>query len=174
MSNKEFWKKIETVQGQRDSTWMRAGRYVLYIDSFKGRDLRSGNKDGVFEMVVLEVLDDSAAASEPEGPHRPGDRVSWAFQFSQEAALASLKTALANITGCPTEEITMDVCAELAANDQPLHGIVIEVDGRIILTKKNQTRFNKALVKRVIAPAELDHLKPLLASLKLTLAPSAS
>lgn len=155
MEQTNFFGKIETVNAQRDSEFLRAGRYLVAINKFIGKELRDGGgKAALFELTVLKVLDDTAAAQEPKGPHLPGDKTTWMFMLRYDAAWSALKGALAAILGVKPEAVTGKECNECAASDQPLAGMVLELDGKVIVTKGNQRPLNRVVVKRVVPPEE--------------------
>lgn len=156
MTSADFWGKIENATGSRESTWLRAGRYILGIDKFEGKQTRKGVPAAFLEMTVLHVVDDTAAAMEQGGAHRIGDKVTWFFGLQHDGAWNSLKSALAKITGAAVEDITREVCQELSASDQPLRGMAIEADGRIIMTKEKKQPMNHVIVKRVVEKAEVE------------------
>lgn len=155
-----FFGKIDTVNASRDSEWIRAGRYLCYIRGFKGRMTRAGVQAAFLELTILAVLDDSAAASEPKGPHRVGDKTTVYYGLNKDAAWPALKAHIAAIMGCPADQVTSQVLSEASADDQPLAGMVIEVDGKIILTQKHEKPFNKLVVKRRLEKAEVEAMVP--------------
>lgn len=156
MVEADFFGKIETVDAQRDSEWLRAGRYLAYIRKFFARNLRDGGgKMAGFELVILKVVDPTNAAQDAGGPHHAGDRTTWGFMLRQDAAWPAMKTAIASIMGVKPEEVTSEVCLECARDDQPLAGLVVELEGKIIITKKNERPFNRITVKRVVPASEV-------------------
>lgn len=171
MTSTDFWGKIESATGKRETSWFRAGRYILAIDKFEGRETRKKTPAAFLEMTVLHVVDDAAAAMEKDGPHRVGDKVTWFFGLQHDGAWDSLKSALAKIAGVAIEDVTKDVCKELASSDQPLRGMAIETDGRVMTTKGKGLPINMITVKRVVEKAEVESMMDpmVLKSLKVTL-----
>lgn len=156
--NSNFFSKIDSVDAQRESEWLRAGRYIAYIKGLKARTTRAGAQATFLELIIVAVLDDSGAANEPKGAHRVGDKATQYYGLNKDAAWPALKAHVAAIMGCQPDKITSEVLAECCSEDQPLEGMVIEVDGQIIMTQKSNRPFNKVTIKRRLEKAEVEEI----------------
>lgn len=129
-----FFKGIKDVKASLDSVYLRAGRYLTYMDCFKQFKNRKGHERIAFEMTVVKVLDESKAHADPSGPHRLGDKVSW-VPTDNEAEAPRIKAAIKTITGVEEDEIDEQFCCNLAVEAQPLRGLFVEWDCEVIRTK---------------------------------------
>lgn len=152
---------IEKANASRNSEYLRAGRYLLYVKKFKGQVARSKANQAVLEFSVVSVLDSSAASAEPLGPHRVGDTVAWIMDLAKDASMPSLKAALAVMVGCPPEEITDETTEQLASAANPLEGLFVEFDNRIVPMVKKQGTFTKRTARRRWSKEEVDKTVPL-------------
>lgn len=145
---------IENAEVQRDSEFIRPGRYILRLDACRTGVTRKQIDYSLFSFTCVDVVDDTAASDDPKGPHRVGDKVSWMIMKSWDGFLAAVKSAIVQMTGCSEDEVTSDNLQIIFGGDQPLAGNFYEVDARNIITKKNTT-FTKVRVVRELAADEV-------------------
>lgn len=142
-----FFKGIKDVKASRDSVYLRAGRYLTYMDNFKQFKNRKGHERIAFEMTVVQVLDESKAFADSSGPHRMGDKVSW-VPTDDEAEIPRVKSAIKVICGVEEDLIDEEFCTNLATESQPLRGLFVEWDCEMIKTSKgNPFTVRKAVRK---------------------------
>lgn len=159
--------RIGTIRASVNSSYYRAGRYLMHIDAFKVSDNRKGEGFVVFESTVVAVLSDVEAAKEPAGAHRVGEKVSWLMKFAADTTMPNLKAAILAITGVPEDQITEQFMLELAGNAQPLKGIFVEFENKVITTKAGKPftrvaarrKWSKADVEANVPAEVLTHLK---------------
>lgn len=160
---------ISAAKASRDSEYFRAGRYLTYIRGFKASQNRAKVPIVMFELTVVAVLDAAAASSEPKGAHRVGESTTWLMQLTKDATLPNLKAAIKAITGVPEEEVTETFCDQLASANQPLAGLFVEWDNRVITTKAKGQPFTQVKARRRWSAEEVTNGVPkeVLASLKI-------
>lgn len=147
---------ITAAKASRDSEYLRAGRYLTYLRKFFVRANRGNVPCVIFELTIVSVLDPSAAAAEPKGPHRAGENVSWLMQLPKDTTMPNLKAAIKAITGVPEEMVTEDFCDQLAAASQPMAGYFVEWDNRVITTRGKGQPFTQVRARRRWSKAEVD------------------
>jgi hypothetical protein len=140
--------KVDGATGSINSEYMRAGRYLVYIKRFISKKSRKDANLALFECIVVEVLDASAAAVEPKGPHIVGNNATFVIDLNKDAGPGALKSALRDILGIPEEDVTSEVCERCAGDSQPLAGLFVEFDNRVIKTKEKGLPFTLCRVRR--------------------------
>lgn len=126
------FKGIENEKAQRDSEYMRAGRYLACIRLFDTGVNRKKIANVRFETVIVAVLDAQAATAEPKGAHAIGHKATWMMSFGKDGTMPNLKKAIMNCTGVPEEEVTEAFCDQLRSAAQPLAGMFVEFDNRVV------------------------------------------
>lgn len=160
MAMPQGFKGMGARQPQRDSEFMKSGRYVSRIDKFSFGKTRSNREFALFNLTILAVVDDTEAAKDPKGPHRVGDKASWMLMSDVDASAPALKAAIMTLTGeQDPEELDDDVFEKLASAANPLGGLFCEIDCRVITTKKGSL-FNLVKMKRTIEFEELKTIVP--------------
>lgn len=171
MAIPQGFKGMGARQPQRDSEFVKAGRYVVRVDKFSFGKTRAGRDYALFNFTILSVVDDSEAAKDPKGPHRVGDKASWMMMSDVDASGPALKAAVMSLIGTnESEELDDDTFEKLASPANPLGGLFAEIDCRIIITKGKGQPFNLVKVKRPIEFEELKTIVPAetLNSMKIT------
>lgn len=160
------FKGIDGKQATRDSEYMRAGRYLAYINEFKTGENRNNVPNVRFATTILAVLDDTNAVKDPKGAHAVGHKASWVMSFAKDNTMPNLKAAVMAITGVPEEEVDQEFCDNLTSSEQPLQGMVVEFDNDIIkYTPKNgasdqPSLFTQVKIRRRWSKAEvLEHVE---------------
>lgn len=149
--------KMTGTNPSRDSSFLRAGRYLVRLESLKFNTTRKGRQNAVLKMLIVAVLDPSAAATVPQGPHRIGDRADWMLMADNDMSAPNLKAALMAITEVPDTEITDEVLEQMAGPLQPLQGLFAEVDAALRIAKSGNP-FTLVSFKRRIRAAEVAKL----------------
>ena len=155
MTDASLFKGMDESNAQRNSEYFRAGRYLTYVNQFKVRRNDEQLIFYIFELVVLKVLDPSAASAEPLGPHGVGHQISWVMAKHKKPTMPNLKAALMVMTNVPQEQVTAEFSALLASDAQPLHGICVEFDNKVIQTKSEGRPFTRVTAKRLWASPEV-------------------
>ena len=133
MSTNPF-QKVAGAKGRVNSEYFRAGRYLFYIRKFSWMKSRKDENLVLFECLTVQVLDPSAAAADPKGPHRVGDNATWCINMKFDASPGALKAAMRDIFGVSEEDVTEELCLMAAGDTQPLAGLYVEFDNKIIKT----------------------------------------
>lgn len=145
---------IDKANVQRDSEFIRPGRYFFRVDSIRSGTTRKGDQFVVFNFTCVHVVDDTAAADEPKGPHRVSDRISWMVMKSWDTFLSTIKSSVKALTGCTEEEVTVEAVNAIIGDQQPLAGMYCELDATTKITRNNG-KFTKVAIRRAVEPSEL-------------------
>jgi len=145
---------IESANVQRDSEFIRPGRYFFRVDSIRSGRTRKGIDFVAFNFTCVHVVDDTAAADEPKGPHRVADRVSWMVMKDWDSFLTTVKSTVKALTGCTEDEVTVEAVNAIIGDGQPLAGMYCEVDATTKITRNNG-KFTRVAVKRAVEQSEL-------------------
>lgn len=150
---------IKNVSAQRDSSYLRAGRYVALINEFVLGKTRAQRKYARFGLTILHVIDDAAGAAVDGGSHRVGEKATWMLMDDVDAATPALKAALMVATEIDEEDIDFEAIKSLAAEAQPLRGVFVEVDSIQIITKKGAP-FTLNKFKRLLTDDDVREMVP--------------
>lgn len=128
--------KIESVGRQFDNNFLRAGRYILWIDEVatgKGRRAEHWRLVG----KVVAVLD----GDEGRG-HKLGEIVKRIRPDNQDGSLPEFKALVCVMYDCTEDEVTPADCNEISlARDKggknPLGGTFVEVAARQVETRES-------------------------------------
>ncbi len=163
------FKGLDNTNPSRNYEFIRAGRYLARVEEFRFGENRSKRGFARFLFQILSVLDPSAAATDPKGPHRVGEKVSWVLMADKDASAPNLKAALMAICECDAVEITDEASEQMASDAQPLKGIFVEIDGSLQKARSNGNLFTRITVKRRVRGSEVKSMTPasVLQSLKL-------
>lgn len=161
---------LDAATPSRNYDYVRAGRYLVRLEEFRFGVNRSKIPYARFAFTVVHVLDASAAAKEPKGPHRVGEKISWVLLSNKDASTPALKGALMTIMECPAEEITTAFSETAASDAQPLKGMFLVLEGEVKKMMSREGLFTRILIKRRILGVEVKKLVPaeVLQSLRLT------
>jgi len=134
-NNVSLFKGVGESKPSRDRDYFRPGRYLAQVEKFLVKQNDDGLIHYIFEMCIVDVIDESEALKDADGPHGLGHGVSWVMGKHKKPSLPNLKAALMVMTGVPEESITEQFCADLTSSSQPLAGIFIEFLNKPIVTK---------------------------------------
>lgn len=128
--------KIEGVSRQFDNNFLRAGRYILWIDEVA---TGKGRKTEHWRLVgkVVAVLD----SDEGRG-HKIGEMVKRIRPDTQDGSLPEFKALVCTMYECEESEVTKEDCNEITlARDKggknPLGGMFVEVAARQVETRES-------------------------------------
>lgn len=139
------------VKASRDSNYFKRGHYLVRIDKVKADQTRQGRQFLAIETTIIHTFKDGDGqdlqGNLEQGDqqwHTPGDTPSQLLMADQDTFLPNVKAFVAQVTGTPEGQITSEVCNEMTAEDNPLGGLVAEVQNRLITTKAGNpfTRIN--------------------------------
>lgn len=161
---------LDAATPSRNYDYVRAGQYLVRLEEFRFGVNRSKIPYARFAFTVVHVLDASAAAKEPKGPHRVGEKISWVLMSNKDTSTPALKGALMSIMDCPAEEITTAFSETAASDAQPLKGMFLVLDGDVQKMKSKEGLFTRISIKRRVLGGEVKKVVPpeVLASLRLT------
>lgn len=148
------FKSMSATSPSRDSSFIKPGRYLMRIEKFYFGKSRKNRDFAVLKMQVVAVLDPSAAAAVPEGPHRIGDKADWMLMADNDMSAPNLKAAFMTITEVPESEITDEAIDLFRSDAQPLRGIFVEVDS-VVRPNKAGNPFTLTTFKRRVRAKEV-------------------
>lgn len=165
--NASFFKGIGDAAASRDRDYFKAGCYLTHVDGFKIRQNEDQLVYFIFELTVLDVLDDSEALKTPDKANGIGHKVSIVLPKHKKPTLPNLKQILMVMTGVPEEDVTPEFCGALCSEAQPLKHTAVEFLNRQIKTKSGapftqvraKRRWTKDEVIAKIGQARLNSLK---------------
>lgn len=160
------FKSMSETSPSRDSSFIKPGRYLMRIEKFYFGKSRKHRDFAVLKLQVVSVLDPSAAATVPEGPHRIGDKADWMLMADNDMSAPNLKAAFMTITEVQESEITDEAIDLFRSDAQPLRGIFVEVDSVVRPNKEGKpftlTTFKRRVRSKEVATlASADALKSL-------------
>lgn len=150
---------VENAKVQRDSEFIRPGRYLCQVAAIKAGKTRKGIEFVAFNFSVLHVVDDTASADDPQGPHHPGDLISQLIMANWDSFLPTVKTSIKNLTQCNESEIDKEMMNSIVSDAQPLAGMFCEIDARLVPTKSGG-KFTRVSIKRPVDEKEILSMVP--------------
>jgi len=146
---------VETAKASFDAKYQGAGHYLNRIDRVKADKTRGGDEFLAVEMTVLHTFADGQG--DPAKWHKPGEAVSHLMMKKHDSFLGNVKAMVANVMGAHESEVTKADCERICTAEQPFAGMVVELSGRDILTKKNQP-FTKISYVREMPAVDLPEI----------------
>ena len=103
-----------------------------------------------FRTVGLKVL----CAGTNEEPHRVGEQFSWLVMADKDSFAGNVKAFIMNVTGTPEDQVGEAECVAVVGPSQPLGGIIVEMNNRLIQTKAGKP-FTLVNFVRPLPPLEV-------------------
>lgn len=150
---KPLFKGIEQAKVSARSDYFQPGRYICRINNIKTGTTQARIDFFCVEMTVMHVLDDKGNPQH----NRPGSDCSHMMMSQHLSFLGNVKAFAASVMECSPNDITPEICTALCAPDQPLRGTLVELDAKIIETRK-KTPFTLHTYKGVVPAARLKEL----------------
>jgi hypothetical protein len=142
---------IESAKMSMGGNYERAGHYLALIRRVKLDVSRKKVEFVAVEKVILQVI----AAEPGTEPHSVGDQVSHLMMSDKDSFLGNFKSMIANVLGANPAEITAEVAQTVVDEEQqPLAGLVVEMQNRTITTKKGDP-FTLVTYVRALDPDEV-------------------
>lgn len=152
---------LDKTNPSRDSDFIKPGRYIMRVLGYvHNKANRNGRVQSSFSFQCVAVLDNAAGAAHPGGSHRVGDKATWMLMADKDASGPALVAAMMAVTGLPQTELDDAAYTQFGATAQPLAGIFVEVDARIIQKVKSEGLFTLVKVKRAISDDEVKSIVP--------------
>lgn len=149
----------------------RAANYVhpgVYMGMIEGVSCDSGRAIGDFVVVNVEILgvvadrSTEGAAAQPAGPglvatparlpvksNQPGESCGQLYLKQKEGFLQNIKALVMALTGMPEADIADEAAYDLVADEQPLKGMVVEMDAFMRTSKKTGKDYTVIVWRRV-------------------------
>ena len=145
-----LFKNFKTAKPMLDSDYIKPGHYWTVIDRVKYGQNRASVDFIAIEMTVLRVLDNAGGLS--SCVHGATTRLISKAQidyFDRE-----YRTFLSKVMEVPFEDITEEDATMVLGDDQPLSGLVVEVKGVSVKTKKEKD-FTRCMFVRTVPASEV-------------------
>jgi hypothetical protein len=131
------------IKASRDSNYLRRGHYLVRIDRVKSDKTRPPkNRPFVaIETTVVHTFADGDGR-DLQGQmdqldqqwHKPGDTPSQLLMADMDTFLPNIKSFVSNVMAVPESQVTVEACNEMCSEENPLGGMVVEVNNRMIKT----------------------------------------
>lgn len=148
------------VRASRDSNYFRRGHYLLRIDKVKADETRQGKAFIAIETTVLHTFPDGDGrdfqGDLEQGDYqwsKPGSTPSQLLMLAQDTFLPNVKAFVCNMMGVPESKVDEAACEDMCADDNPMGGMVAEVQNRTIKTRAGND-FTKVNWVREWLPSE--------------------
>lgn len=125
------FKGISGVKATQGSNYLRAGHYYMLLRGVKLGQNRKGRDFVAIEMTCLHVFDDDNGRG-----HKINEDTTHMLMCDSDPFLPNFKAFVSAALDCDESEINEESCIEITGNDQPLAGLVVEVQGTEIVTQK--------------------------------------
>lgn len=158
MSNpfEKYFGDIGNVSASGNNTYVRPGRYLGEVIAVEMKQNRNEEDIFVVEMLVRKVLATVAETAEgkPNSSNSVGTKMSQVIKFvgaGADMALPNIKgfceAAIDGFAGGSPDEQKAAI-AYATGTEQPLKGVVVEVDAAAILTKAAKRDFTQIRYER--------------------------
>lgn len=168
-----LYDKIRDAKASKGANYVRAGGYLALVRRVKQDQNRKKVDFVAIEMVILAVL----RVDPQDAPHTVGEQTSHLLMSDKDSFLGNFKAFIIGATGAAEAEVTEKEALAVVSDDQPLAGVVVELDNKIIKTKANKDftavnyrralepdevreRIPEEILKRFLTEEELELLKP--------------
>lgn len=153
MAVPNIFKGLKDAKPRVDGNYLTEGRYWLRINKLKIDTSRKNESFLAIEMTNIRTLDDNQGKG-----HKPGEDVTHMLMAKFDSFLGNVKQfAVCALGGqVKPEEVDEAGMMELCADNQPLHGLVVEVNNKGITTRKGAP-FTTVNYLRVVGVEELLH-----------------
>lgn len=142
--------KIADAKTSFDSNWVRPGRYQAEIMGVKLTQKFTGEKFLAIELRVVNVLDDNGGQG-----HRVGEDITHMLGVMKPGFLSNFKQFLASTLGVNPEDVTKEGADKAVSEEQPLAGIVVELEARTIMVGPNKDKpFTKVMYRGEVVATE--------------------
>jgi hypothetical protein len=146
---------IKDAKASRGANYVRAGNYLVVINRVKLDKTRKNIAFVAIEMTNLVTLSEDPA----DKPHRPGEHMSHLLMSDKDSWLGNFKAFISNVMGVPEDEVDEAACEQVTGKDQPLAGLIVEMQNKIIETKEKKP-FTLVNYVRALEPEEAKSLIP--------------
>jgi len=124
---------IKDAKASRGANYVKAGHYLVLIRRVKQDKTRKGDDFVAIEMVNLVTLAEDPA----EQAHRPGEQMSQLLMRKNDSFLPNFKAFVSNVMAVEESQVGEEEAMEVVSDEQPLSGRVVELQNKIVMTKKD-------------------------------------
>lgn len=124
--------KIEEASVGGDGNWVRPGRYTAEIMAVKLTKKYTGEEFVAIEMTIASVLDNDEGRG-----HKVGEAITQLLKVNNAMFLGNFKQFISATLGVDPDDVTKAEAMRATSDEQPMAGIVVEFNARIIKTKAN-------------------------------------
>ncbi len=158
----KYFGDIGNVNASGNNTYVRPGRYLAEILAVEMKQNRSEEDIFVIEMLVRKVLAtvDKTAEGKPNVSNSVGTKMSQVIKFvgaGADMALPNIKgfceAAIEGFAGASADEQRAAI-GFTTGPEEPLKGVVVEVDAAAILTRGNKRDFTQIRYERSLDEAQ--------------------
>lgn len=149
------------VKASRDSNYMKRGHYLVRIDRVKADQTRKSRPFVAIECTVLHTFADGDGDEFQGDPeqleqqwHRPGDTPSQLLMADRDPFLPNIKAFVSQVLAVPAVKVTVAECNKMCSEENPMGGMVAEVNNRVIKLEKTGNPFTKINWVREWKPSE--------------------
>jgi hypothetical protein len=128
-----MFKGVEKAKVSRSANYARPGRYIAFVRKVETGKNRKKEGFAVVNLVCLMDLSEGTV----DNPHRPGEEFSDMMMEKFDSFLGNFKGMVTALTGYPEDQITQEVCEYVTSEDQPLAGLVVEMENIERQTKES-------------------------------------
>lgn len=158
-----FYNDIDKEESaQSRGSFARGGRYFALINRVRSGHSKQQSSDFVAaDLTVLKVLsggddpktvDNGKWIDDPKGRHAEGEDISVMFMAKHLSAKRNYKAFVASAVGVQADDVTPEFC-EKVESDELLSGEVVELNNRVVETKKGGA-FTQVWVQRPVPAKE--------------------
>lgn len=160
-----FYNDIDKEESaQSRGSFARGGRYIALINRVRSGYSKQSSSDYVaVDLTVLKVLSggddpkivgaDGKWADDPKGRHAEGEDISVMFMSKHLSAKRNYKAFVASAVGVQADDVTPEFCQKVES-DELLSGEVVEINNRVVETKKTGNPFTQVWVQRPVPAKE--------------------
>lgn len=140
---------VEAAKPMTQANYQRPGRYWQRINKCKTDRSRKNEDFAAIEMTIIKIINTDGV----QNPHRVGEDTTRMIMKKQDQFLPEVKAFVCGCTGLPQEQVTEANCNMVFGPDQPLAGMIVEVNGYLITTRAGRP-FTKVQFEREVKAAE--------------------
>ncbi len=121
---------IEKAAVGGDGNWVRPGRYTAEIMAVKLTKKFTGEEFVAIEMTIVNVLDNDEGRG-----HKAGESITSLMKVNLASFLGNFKQFISATLGVDPDDVTKVEANRATSDEQPLAGIIVEFNARIIQTQ---------------------------------------
>jgi len=148
----KLFKGISNASASMEANYARPGHYLVMLLDAKQGETRKGESFVAIRKKCVAVL-----GGEGDNPHRVGEEFTDMLMAKQDTFLPNFKKFVMVATGEEDEDsITEEVAEEVTGDDQPLSGLIMEVENVERIGQKTGKPYTRKAYKRVLSREEIE------------------